>query len=336
MGTESKNGRGPRLRDVAIIIVLLVVLTLLALPVVRTTMNTTLSRSCQGNLKEWGAIFAVYRTEQKNINPPPHGFETFGPANNALGCTNIDDAFDFAPDLRLIFPEYATDTTILACPEAGGVIPAMTVGPAVLKAPRLDPKTFGIAEGSCEAAGSITRPSAGYTYFGFEMRYANDDHAQVSEEQARQCGLPAAGPANVVGMLEQFQVDEDTDIAKAQSLRSTAFNRGDYMQPLGWPYVPYGGDLGLAMVGPLNDVTATSNVTAVALVGFDNSEAKPDFSAMAVMWDTIHQDASGNPVFSHDAPKGCNVLFMDGHAEFKEYPGLFPVSKSFAAMKAVR
>ncbi|MCC6795968.1 MAG: hypothetical protein IT366_12695 [Candidatus Hydrogenedentes bacterium] len=336
MGTEIKSRRGLRLRDVIIVIVLLAVLALLALPVVRTTMNTTLSRSCQGNLKEWAAIFAMYRTEHNHMNPPAHGFETFGAASNASGCSNIDDAFDFAPDLRLIFPEYATDTTILACPDAGGVIPAATIGPAVLKKPRLDSKTFGIAEGNCAAAGSITRPSAGYTYFGFEMRYANDDNAQVSEAQAAQCGLPAAGPANVVGLLEHFQVDDDTDITKAQSLRSKAFNRGDYMQPLGWPYVPYGGELGLAMIGPLNDAALASNVTAVALVGFDNSEAASDFPTLPVMWDTIHQDASGNPVFNHEAPKGCNVLFMDGHAEFKEYPGLFPVSKTFAAMKAVR
>lgn len=324
------------MRDILIAIVLLAVLVLVALPIVRTTLNTTLSRTCQGNLKEWGMIFALYRTEHNHMNPPAHGFESFGAAANAAGCSNIDDAFDFAPDLRLVFPEYATDMTILACPDVGGVIPAATLGPAVLKKPRLDPKTFAIAEGSCGAAGSITRPGASYTYFGFEIRHANDDNTQVSEAQARQCGLPAAGPANVVGLLEHFQIDDDTDLTKAQSLRSTAFNRGDYMQPLGWPYVPYGGELGLAMVGPLNDAAVSSNVTAVALVGFDNSEMASDFPTLPAMWDAIHLDASGNPVFNHDGQQGCNVLFMDGHVEFKVYPGLFPVSKTFATMKAVR
>jgi len=336
MGTEKRSGRGPRLREIIIVIVLIAVLALLALPILRNTMNTTISRSCQGNLKDWATIFSIYRTEHSGINPPAHGFETFGTADNAEECSNIDDAFDFAPDLRVVFPDYATDTTILACPDAGGVIPAATLGPAVVKGPRLDPKTFGIAQGNCGAAGSITRPGAGYTYFGFAMRFANDDQPQISDAQARQCGLPASGPANVVALLERFQVDEDTDIAKAQALRDQGFIRSDYLEPLGWPYVPYGGELGQATLLPLNDSAASSGATIASMVGFDNSAALSVLPTLPAMWDAIHQDASGNPVFNHDGPKGCNVLFMDGHVEFKEYPGLFPVSKTFANMKAVR
>jgi prepilin-type processing-associated H-X9-DG protein len=54
------------------------------------------------------------------------------------------------------------------------------------------------------------------------------------------------------------------------------------------------------------------------------------------MWDTIHLDANGTPVFAHDAPAGINVLYLDGHVEFKAYPGdEFPVIPSFATMKPV-
>jgi len=31
----------------------------------------------------------------------------------------------------------------------------------------------------------------------------------------------------------------------------------------------------------------------------------------------------------HHPPRGCNVLYLDGHVEFVEYPGKFPVTQSF-------
>ncbi|NUM55166.1 MAG: hypothetical protein HUU46_16095 [Candidatus Hydrogenedentes bacterium] len=334
MGAGTNSGKG--LREVIIGIVLLVVLALLAFPLLRNTVNAKLDRTCQGNLKEWGAIFAVYRAENGYYFPLPHGYETFGPASAMPGCTNIDDAFDFAPDARIIFPDYASDPVILACPDAGGVVSAITLGPLVVSPPRLDARTFGIAEGSCGAAGTITRPGAGYTYLGFHMAYANDEDPQISDAQARLVGLPATGPANVVAMLEQFKVDDETDLAKAQALRGKAYNRGDYMAQLGWPYVQHGGDLGRAMVGPFYDISATVSGTAAALLGINPDEEMARTAGVPVMWDTIRQDPSGNPVFNHRAPEGCNVLYMDGHVEFVEYPSVFPVSTTFATMKAVR
>lgn len=333
MSSGSKRKAG--LREVVIGIAMLAVLALLALPVIRNTMNAKLDRTCAGNLQEWGTIHAMYRAENSLYGVVPHGYETYGPASNMPGCTNIDDAFDFAPDVRLIFPEYATDPAILACPDAGGVVPAMTLGPLVVRPPRLDPKTFGIAQGSCDAAGTITRPGAGYTYLGFIMVNAGDDQPQISEDQARQIGLPATGPANVVALLEQFHVDEDTTFERAQAKRNAAYNRADYMRGLGWPYEPYGGDLAYAMVGPIHD-TASASDAAVNVAGIDTEQIKSTYSSLAVMWDTIHQDASGNPVFNHSAPGGCNVLFMDGHVEFVQYPGPFPLTKTFATMKAVK
>ena len=50
------------------------------------------------------------------------------------------------------------------------------------------------------------------------------------------------------------------------------------------------------------------------------------------MWDTI----SGNPEELGDEfnriPGGCNVLYMDGHAEFLKYPSTYPVSVSWATV----
>ncbi|MDZ4860609.1 MAG: hypothetical protein SGI88_16660 [Candidatus Hydrogenedentes bacterium] len=329
MGAEAKGRRGLRMREILAILVLIAVAALLALPVVRTTRTAVLDRTCVGNLKQWGSIFAQYRAEHHAMNPMPHGFERFGPASNAEGCTNIDDAFDYAPQVDSIFPEYSNDTAILACPDTSGVVPAVTAGPVVFKAPRLDTNIFKIAEGTCGFEGSITRPATSYTYLGFEIHRANDSDPQISLEQARKFGLPASGPATIVALLAHLQVSPNKGWEEVQRLRNYGFMATEYVQRLGYPYTE---TMKLA-VTPLSETAKSSNLNDL---GIDRSAEVLLYPTMAVMWDAIHQDAAGEPVFNHSAPAGCNVLYMDGHVEFKSFPGDFPVSKGFANMKAVR
>ncbi len=54
-------------------------------------------------------------------------------------------------------------------------------------------------------------------------------------------------------------------------------------------------------------------------------------SEIPVQWDWLGLVPSS---FNH-IPGGCNVLYMDGHAEFIRYPGKFPVSPVFAELATV-
>lgn len=328
MGAESSK-RKLSSRELLIALALAIVLVLLALPLVRNTLYTDLSRTCPGNLKEWGVIFAMYRDEHDNNNPPPHGFESFGPASNAPGCSNIDDAFDFAPDFRVIFPDYANDPVILACPSSRGHRAAKTIGPAVTRRPGLDPRYFAVAEGDCPEAGAITRPGASYTYLGYEVLHGGDDDLQVTPEQALRHGLPAAGPANVVAILERFTVHEGETWRTVQERRGNGFLQSHYLSGLGPEYLRPPHD----EVFPLN--WSAGNPAALAL-GIDNSARAQLYPELAVMWDTIYINAAAAPQFTHNEPAGCNVLYHDGHVEFVTYPGRFPLSKSFATMTPVR
>lgn len=333
MDAKSTQKKKISLRELLIGLGLLVVASLLALPLVRNTMTMRTSHSCQDNLRQWGTIFFMYRAENNSYNPLTHGYESFGAAENALGCTNIDDEFDFAPEVSAIFPEYADNTAILACPEANGLIPEKAYGPIVVSTSSLDPDLFAIAQGSCSASGRITRPGAQYTYFGYEVKHADDADLQVSESQALLAGLPAIGPANIVAILEHFQVDDDTSVIQAQNRRGTAFDRGIYMDKLGFPYA--GQDLSVSLLGPLNSVAQAPNPAAQIIAGIDNTVVAAGFPTMVVMWDALRQNNLGEPIFNHVAAAGCNVLFMDGHVEFKAYPGVFPVSTAYALMRAV-
>jgi len=58
----------------------------------------------------------------------------------------------------------------------------------------------------------------------------------------------------------------------------------------------------------------------------------PAQSEIAVMWDRVPPDLAR---FNH-SPQGSNVLFADGHVEFVQYPGEFPMSDLFAKVAALR
>ncbi|MDX9973091.1 MAG: hypothetical protein RBU21_08885, partial [FCB group bacterium] len=51
-------------------------------------------------------------------------------------------------------------------------------------------------------------------------------------------------------------------------------------------------------------------------------------SCLMVMWDRVSDKPEG---FSH-VPAGCNVLFLDGHVEFRKSPWHYPVTKVSAVL----
>jgi prepilin-type N-terminal cleavage/methylation domain-containing protein/prepilin-type processing-associated H-X9-DG protein len=53
-------------------------------------------------------------------------------------------------------------------------------------------------------------------------------------------------------------------------------------------------------------------------------------SELALIWDTPSLDVRE---FNH-VPGGCNVVYLDGHAEFVRYPGEFPSTSTFALIVA--
>ena len=57
----------------------------------------------------------------------------------------------------------------------------------------------------------------------------------------------------------------------------------------------------------------------------DTAEVEFAENRIAVMWDAFASLGSGVAMFNH-MPGGSNVLFLDGHVEFVEFPGEFPVT----------
>lgn len=320
--------------EFAAILVVVVVGAALALPVVRNSINAYRPGTCQDNLRQWGTIFKMYSLENDYRWPIPHGFEIFGSAENAPGCRNVEDGFDFSPDEAVLFPDYMNDSLLYACPDRAGLQPPHQLGPAVLRPWRLDPVEFGILEnvrlGSCGYAGFMTNSDANYTYFGWRIDPFDDSHPIVSRPQALMHGLPAEGPAVIVALLAHLQPSGDVTFQDIQARRGAWIQPSTYLDRLETNYARRVGNDG-------------SDIVSVLWHGVDilhlGSDEPPDYPWLAVtpvMWDTIRQDTNGIPTFAHNEPQGINVLYLDGHVEFRPYPGdVFPAIPSFATMRRV-
>lgn len=303
----------------------------LALPVIRNSINAYDPGTCQDNLRQWGTIFKMYSRENDYRWPIPHGFEPFGSAANVPGCVNAEDRFDFAPDELALFPDYMNDSLLYACPDDSTLLPPQKVGPAVLKPWRLDPVRFGILEsagvGDCDYVGSMTNGDASYTYLGWRIDPFDASHPVVSQPQAITHGLPATGPAAVVALLAFLQPGPDLSYEDIQARRSSGLDASVYLRPLQAGYERRIGN---------HIITVLWHGISIQYLGSDEPPDYPWVPTIPVMWDTIRQDASGNPAFTHNEPQGINVLYLDGHVEFKPYPGdLFPAIPSFATMRPV-
>ena len=326
-------------------IVILAVLVLILLPLFSRGQGVEALPSCQGNLKQWGTVFSMYQQENSWYYPRVHGFEAFGKAENAYHCANVHDGFAFCPELRAIIPDYATDLTLLACPSSRAIKYPPGIGPLSIGGWTLDEAALGVLKSRfashCAYEGAITNGGLAYTYFGWRIDAADDTDPQVDEALAQRLGLPATGPAQIVAMLTHLEPGYADTSFKAMRDQSFDFRRTfPYMdiQTVTWgnerkrPYVER------LFAGVYLSEILARGFTPIGGAGPDQDQQfveRPWHPKTPVMWDTIYRDSTGSPVFAHQNPDGVNVLFMDGHVEFRTFPGNFPVSETFATMKAI-
>jgi len=349
-----------RMVELFAVIVIIVVLALVFLPVLRPDRTIVEPRSCAANLKQWSSIFSIYAKENRWRYPPVHGFESFLRAENAYHCKGVSDDFDFCPDLRAVYPDYATDLGLLVCPDSGYLKPAKTVGPIVFRGSQVDAEALGIVagdgSGKCEYEGLITNGDLCYTYFGWKLNQPDTGGVYVDEETARRLNLPATGPAEVTAILAQV---EPNRARQQQDGRGPRYALGYRDENIDLPALfPPGVEFTDVFPPILIPVTETISNRAPPVLsrlwdGYYQSEIEEGDLAEAarrgepppprawhavtpILWDTVPQDREGNPQFTHRNPDGVNVLYMDGHVEFVAYPGKFPASKEFATLRRIR